>query len=155
MLAVFPLTTARDRRWWSHWRSLDSPDASTSFFVRPLKNGSGLSIHTSGLNCHWLKVVIALEVMIFLAFCDLSFCGRKTSLSGIVFIVALSKSVHSCCVTHQAPPSVPGAQSQAIRPPSICVCLEKNFICFIDLICARCGKTNILLVKRRKYCTHF
>jgi len=22
MLAVFPLTTARDRRWWSHWHSL-------------------------------------------------------------------------------------------------------------------------------------
>jgi len=36
----------------------------------------------SGLNCHWLNVVIALEVMIFLAFCGLSFCGRKTSLSG-------------------------------------------------------------------------
>ena len=57
--------------------------------------------------------------MIFLAFCDLSFCGRKTSLSGRVFIVALSKSVHNCCVPHQAPASVPGAQSQAIRPPSI------------------------------------
>ena len=42
------------------------------------KRGSGLAIHTSGLNCHWLKVVIALEVMIFLAFCDLSFCGRKS-----------------------------------------------------------------------------
>ena len=53
------------------------------------KRGSGLAIHTSGLNCHWLKVVIALEVMIFLAFCDLSFCGRKTSLSGRVFVVAL------------------------------------------------------------------
>jgi len=34
------------------------------------KRGSGLAIHTSGLNCHWLKVVISLEVMIFLAFCD-------------------------------------------------------------------------------------
>jgi len=46
------------------------------------KRSNGLAIHTSGLNCHWLKVVIALEVMIFLAFCSLSFCGRKTSLSG-------------------------------------------------------------------------
>ena len=81
--------------------------------------GSGLAIHTSGLNCHWLKVVIALEVMIFLAFCDLSFCGCKTSLSGRVFIVALSKSVHNCCVPHQVLASVRGAQSQAIRPPSI------------------------------------
>jgi len=35
-----------------------------------------------------------------------------------------------------------------------CVCLDKNLICFIDLICARCGKTNTLFVKRRKYCTH-
>jgi len=41
------------------------------------KRGSGLAIHTSGLNCHWFKVVIALEVMIFMAFCGLSFCGRK------------------------------------------------------------------------------
>jgi len=41
------------------------------------KRGSGLAIHTSGLNCHWLKVVIALEVMVFLAFCGLSFCGRQ------------------------------------------------------------------------------
>jgi len=39
------------------------------------KRGSGLAIHTSGLNCHWLKVAIALEVMIFLAFCALGFCG--------------------------------------------------------------------------------
>ena len=57
------------------------------------KRGSGFAIHTSGLNCQWLKVVIALEVMIFLAFCDLSFCGRKTGLSGRAFIVTLSKSV--------------------------------------------------------------
>ena len=27
------------------------------------KRGSGFAIHTSGLNCHWLKVVIGLEVM--------------------------------------------------------------------------------------------
>jgi len=67
------------------------------------KKGSGLAIHTSGLNCHWLKMAIALEVMIFLAFCDLSFCGRKTSLSGRVFIVAPSKSVHNCCVPHHGP----------------------------------------------------
>ena len=52
------------------------------------KRGSGLDIHTSGLNCHWLQVEIALEVMIFLAFYDLSFCSPKTSLSGGVLIVA-------------------------------------------------------------------
>ena len=73
------------------------------------KRGSGLAIYT----------LVALEVMIFLAFCGLSFCGRRTGLSGRVFIVALSKSVHNCCVPHQAQASVPGAQSQAIWPPSI------------------------------------
>ena len=52
------------------------------------ERGSGLAIHTSGLNCHWLKVANALEVMIFMAFCSLSFCGCKTSLSGRVFVVA-------------------------------------------------------------------
>jgi len=41
------------------------------------KRGSGLAIHTSGLNCHWLKVVIALEVTVFLAFCGLSFVTTK------------------------------------------------------------------------------
>jgi len=40
MLAAFPLTTARDRRWWSHWHSLGLPDTSTSFFARPLKKGA-------------------------------------------------------------------------------------------------------------------
>jgi len=40
MLAAFPLTTARDRRWWSHWCSLGSTDIPTNFFARPLKNGA-------------------------------------------------------------------------------------------------------------------
>jgi len=57
--------------------------------------------------------------MIFLAFCGLSFFGHKTGLSGRVFIVALSKSVHNYCFLHQAQASVPGAQSQSIWPPSI------------------------------------
>jgi len=39
MLAVFPLTMARDRRWWSHCRSLGLPEMSMSFFVRQLKKG--------------------------------------------------------------------------------------------------------------------
>jgi len=41
------------------------------------KRSSGHAIHTSGFNCHWLKVVIPLEVMIFLAFCGLSFGTNK------------------------------------------------------------------------------
>jgi len=40
MLAVFPLTTARDRRWWSHCPSLGLPEMSTSFFARQLKKGA-------------------------------------------------------------------------------------------------------------------
>jgi len=40
MLAAFPLTTARDRRWWSHCCSLGSPDMSTSFFATQLKKGA-------------------------------------------------------------------------------------------------------------------
>jgi len=39
MLAVFPLTMARDRHWWSHYPSLGSPEMS-SFFVRQLKKGA-------------------------------------------------------------------------------------------------------------------
>jgi len=40
MLAVFPLTTARVRRWWSHCSSLGSPEMSMSFFARQLKKGA-------------------------------------------------------------------------------------------------------------------
>jgi len=36
MLATFPLTTARDKCWWSHCRSLGSPNISASFFERQL-----------------------------------------------------------------------------------------------------------------------
>ena len=46
MLAAFPLTTARERRWWSHWHSLGSPDTSTSLFARPLKKGGRWTCHT-------------------------------------------------------------------------------------------------------------
>jgi len=40
MLAVFSLTTARDRRWWSHCPSLGSPEMSTNFFAKQLKKGA-------------------------------------------------------------------------------------------------------------------
>jgi len=39
MLAVFPLTTARDKRWWSHCHYPGSPEMSTSFFPRQLEKG--------------------------------------------------------------------------------------------------------------------
>jgi len=88
ILAVFPLITARDRRCWSHWDSLGSPDILTSFFVRQLKKGGVLSIHTSGFNCNWLEVESAFEVIEFLTFCTLRPCSRDACLSGSVFVVA-------------------------------------------------------------------
>jgi len=40
MLAAFPLTTAREKRWWSHCHSLGSLDISTSFFATATVQGS-------------------------------------------------------------------------------------------------------------------
>ena len=40
MLATFPLTTTRARRWWRHGRFLGWPDISTSYFARALKKGA-------------------------------------------------------------------------------------------------------------------
>jgi len=31
---------SQGQMWWRHWHSLGSPDTSTSFFARPLKNGA-------------------------------------------------------------------------------------------------------------------
>jgi len=58
MLAPFPLTTARDRRWWSHWHSLGPPNTSTSlFFARPLKKGAVDLLYTPMVSiatgCKW------------------------------------------------------------------------------------------------------
>jgi len=60
MLAVFPLTTARDRRWWSHCRSLGTYRLNVNEFLckTAQEGGSGLAVHTSGFNCNLLKVVI-------------------------------------------------------------------------------------------------
>jgi len=64
------------------------------------KSGCGLAIYTSGLNCNWLKVIIASEVMVFLAFCSLRLCCYKVCLSGTVFVVAPSKCVNNCCIPY-------------------------------------------------------
>jgi len=65
MLAVFPLTTARDKRWWNHCFSLGSPGISTSIFARQLKSRAGLVIHTSVFGCNWLKVIIVPHQSLF------------------------------------------------------------------------------------------
>jgi len=68
---------------WKHFCSLVSPDILTSFFVRPLAKGVVDSpSHTSGFNCYWLKVVMAEEVIVFLASCSLCCCDA--CLSGTV-----------------------------------------------------------------------
>jgi len=47
ILPVFPLTSARERRWLNHCHSMGSPDISKSCFVRLLKKrGSGLQPYT-------------------------------------------------------------------------------------------------------------
>ena len=88
------------------------------FWKATQKRGGGLHTHTSGFDCDWLKVVIVREV-ISSVFCSLSLCCCSACLSGVVFVVALSKSVHNCCVPYQALTSVPGAQGQSIRPPPV------------------------------------
>jgi len=100
----------------------------------------------SGLNCHWLKVVIALEVMIFLAFCGLIFCCRKTSLSGRVFIVALSKSVHNCCVSHQTHGSGLCTRGPKSGHPASFHQLygQKNRCIFFTFLCIEASKHELL-----------
>ena len=65
MLAVFPLTAARDRRWWSHCRSLGHRNVNEFLCKTAQEWGSGLAIHTSGFDCNWLKVVIVEKVIVF------------------------------------------------------------------------------------------
>jgi len=125
------------------------------------KRGSGLAIHTSSSNCHWLKVVIALEVMIFLAFCGLSFCGCRTSLSGGVFIVALSKSVHNCCTHARLRPLYQGPK---VRPSGLLLSLVRptgskvegrpmrvNDLLRMELMAERLGKRPAFLVQERPW----
>ena len=76
------------------------------------KRGGILSIDISGFDCIIVKVVI-----IFLAFCSLSFCCCSASLSGAVFPVAPRKN--DSCISYQALSSVSGTRSQSIRPPPI------------------------------------
>jgi len=78
---AFFLNTARYRHWWSHWCSLWDHQTYQHIYSWGYSKKVQWSCHThQGLNCNWLKVVIALEVMVFLAFCSLSLCCRKTCL---------------------------------------------------------------------------
>jgi len=61
-------------------------------------------------------MVIALEIIVFWAFCSLSLCCCKACKSGTVLVVAPSKSVHNCRISSLAWAFVPGAQSQSYVP---------------------------------------
>jgi len=118
MLAVFPLTTARDRRWWSHYRSLMSPEMSTSFCATQLKKGAVDLPYTPvvSIATGWLKVVIVKKVIIFLAFVGLSISCYTAWHSGPDYVVTFCKGVHNCHVPYKAPASAPGVQGQTIGP---------------------------------------
>jgi len=164
MLAAFPLTTARDRRWWSHCRSLGSPDISTRVFARPLKKGWA-SCHTHQcLNCNWLKVVIALKVMAFLAFCSLSLCSWKAWLSCNVFVVTPSKSVHKSTTVashtrlrplYQGPNVNPsGLLLHPVKPKGSNVegrSMPVNNFFWMELMAECLGKRSAFLVQERTW----
>jgi len=61
------------------------------FLCEATQKRGRLSLHISGLNCNWLNVVIAFEVMAILAIFSLRPCSRNTCLSGSVFVVAQGK----------------------------------------------------------------
>jgi len=64
MLAIFPLTTARDRRWWNrHCCSLGSPEADISTLKFLCEAAQKVAVDlpytpVSGFNCDWLKALI-------------------------------------------------------------------------------------------------
>jgi len=54
---MFCLTTARDKRWWSHCCSFGSPDISTSFFARQLKKWAVDLPYTVARQWFWMQLV--------------------------------------------------------------------------------------------------
>jgi len=106
MLAVFSRTTARDRRWWSHCRSLASLKCQRVSLQDSSRRGSGLAIHTSGFDCNWLKVVIVEKVIVFPVSSELSdLCEISDLLLFFSYFASQNKDIMSgnsffdvCCV---------------------------------------------------------
>jgi len=115
MLAVFTLTTAKDKCWWNYCRSLWPPDTSTSFFARQLRKGAVDLPYISGFYCNCLKVIIVKEVIAFSPFICLSIICYTAWFSVADYIVAWNKDVHNCHMPYEAPAPVPRVQSQIIR----------------------------------------
>jgi len=124
MLAVFPLTTARDRRWWSRCRSLGSPEMSTSFFVRQLK--------TEAVDLTYTPVVSIATVVkkncqeghciSGISFFSLSISCYTAWYSGTDlvcdYVVTFCKGVHNCCVPYNTR-LLPLYQGFRVRPSGL------------------------------------
>jgi len=76
------------------------------------EGGSGLAIHTSGLDCNWLKVIIVKKVIVFPAFVGLSISCYTAWYSGTDYVITFCKGVHNCRIPYKVPASVPGVQGQ-------------------------------------------
>jgi len=61
------------KRWWSHYHSLGSYQQVP--FQVSQKRGSELALHTSGLDCNWLKATIVKKVIVFSVFVKLGIRG--------------------------------------------------------------------------------
>jgi len=86
------------------------------------ERGSRLAIHTTSgfdCNCHWLKVIIVKEVIVFPAFVGLSVSCCTASIAA-PYVVAFSRGIHNCRIPYKAPMLVPRVQSQTIRPSIPC-----------------------------------
>ena len=57
------------------------------FLCETAQGGSGLTVHTSGFDCNWLKVVIVKKVTVFLAYVGLSISCHTAWHSGTDYLV--------------------------------------------------------------------
>ena len=121
MLAVFPLTAARDRHWWSHCRSLGSPEMSTSFFARQLKKGQW-TCHTH----QWFRLQLVESSNCREGHCISGICRCQhqllhcfmpgiAALTLTTYLVTFCKGIHNCRIPYKAPAPVPRVQGQTIR----------------------------------------
>jgi len=101
MLTVFPLTTARDRCWWSHCASCGYQTCQ-QVSLRGHSKKEWWTCHTH----QWFQLQLVERGNcfegrgIFGILQPLSLCSCRTCLSGSVFVVAPSKSVHDCCIPY-------------------------------------------------------
>jgi len=89
MLAVFPLTTARDRCWWSHWCSLRSSDISTSFFA---------SLHLLLLKCLFVHITCWFFITVVHLFLDKKGSGYRSAACDVVQIKNVASGLQEVAI---------------------------------------------------------